>query len=339
VDRPLPTLSALPRAFRCLLSTTLPEAGEDSAAADAGTIRHHFFRRLADLVRGGMSLRNAREVALAEAPAAARWELALIPVETIRLKDVVAELAVAIDVTTGEARVLGRALDRRYDEAGRTPNEVAGAIDALILVGQEGVIVRDYKGRSHDRRPEDDEQLLAGALAAVRIYRRRWADLEVIRLVNGRPFPLRARVSAPDLERFGERLVTLGRAVRDARATWAAGGALPPARRGDHCVNCPGLSYCPAKMGLARAALGGDLFEVLRLAREGRPLIDDASAAEVEEALADVERLARRLRADLKDFARQRPIRRRDGRVYGPTRSGRVVAHRPLLTPATEHLS
>jgi hypothetical protein len=34
------------------------------------------------------------------------------------------------------------------------------------------------------------------------------------------------------------------------------------------------------------------------------------------------------MEGDLADLARQAPFRRMDGKVYGPTRSGRVVAHR-----------
>jgi len=335
MTRALPTLSALPRAFRCLASTALPEADEETAAANGGSVRHHFFRRVSDLLRGGTSLAAARELALAEAPATERWELALIPLESIRLKDVVAEVAIAIDTITGEARVLGRALERRYDEAGRTPTEIAGSIDGLVLIGQEGALVRDYKGRSHDRKPDQDEQLLGGAYAVCRIYKRRWVDLEVIRVVNGRPFPLKARVAAADLERFGQRLRGLAGRVDAARAAFAE-GQIPPATTGEHCRYCPAMRFCPAKMGLARAALGGDLFEVLQLVRRGAPLIDETTAPQLREALADVERLVKTLKADLADFARHTPFRQRDGRVYGLTRSGRVVAHRPQFTSTEE---
>lgn len=327
MTRPLPTFSSLPRVSRCLASAVLPACDEASDHADAGTVRHHFMRRVSDLARGGMPLGEARTVALAEAPADARWELGLLDLAALRPGDMMAEVAYAIDVVTGEARVLGRAIDRHYDEAGRRPTELAGSVDAVALVGHEGARVRDYKGRSHDRRPDQDEQLLAGAYAVMRIYRRRWVDVEVVRIVSGRAFPVKARVSAPDLERFGKRLLALGARVQEARAAFER-GAIPDCHRGDHCAYCPGMRSCPAMGALARAALGGALAETLTRARAGLPLVSEADDARLHEQLAALERVVRALKADLRDRARGRPVPLRNGKVYGVTPSGRVAAHR-----------
>jgi RecB family exonuclease len=335
MTRPLPTFSSLLRAFRCRASAVLPGVEERTEAANDGTLRHHFLRRVSDLTRGGTPLAQARALALAEAPADARWELALIPLDELRLKDVVAEVAVAIDIVTGEARVLGRAIERRYDEAGRRPTEIAGSIDAVALIGQDGALVRDYKGRTHDRSPERDPQLLAGGLAVMKLHRRRWVDLEVTRLVNGRPFPVKKRVAAPDLDRFGKQLQTLGRRIQEDRAAYDA-GRLPDCTTGDHCGHCSSYRFCPAKGALARAALGAELPEILRLAQERKPYLTPDNAALVRERLIEVERVVKLVKADLAGLARQAPIQQRDGKVYGLTRSGRVAAHRPPRHPRPE---
>jgi hypothetical protein len=335
MNRPLPTFSSLPRATRCLASAALPACDEESDHAEAGTVRHHFLRRVSDLVRTGMALAEARTIALAEAPADARWELGLLDLAPLRLGDVMAEVAFAIDIVTGEARVLGRAIDRHYDAAGRRPTEVCGSVDAVALVGQEGARVRDYKGRSHDRRPDQDEQLLAGAYAVMRIYRRRWVDVEVVRIVSGRAFPVKARVSAPDLERFGQRLRALGARVQEARAAFTR-GVIPDCTRGDHCAYCPGMRSCPAMGALARAALGGELAETLARARAGLPLVTEEDDARLHEQLASLERVVRALKTDLRDRARGRPIPLRNGKVYGLTRSGQVRAYRAQVPEALD---
>lgn len=341
MSRPLPTFSALPRAFACPLSAVLPQADHVSEHAEAGTVRHHFLRRISDLTRGGMPLDPARQLALAEAPEYHRCDLALLPVGAMRLKEVQAEVAFAIDGRSGRARVLGHGIDRAYDAHGRGPDDFAGSLDRLALLGSDGIYVGDYKPRSHTRRADQDEQLLAGALAAVRVHNRRWAEIEIIRLIDGRMFPSKACVAARDLEQFWVRLSTLRLRILEDRAAFAA-GALPAATTGDHCRYCPALRYCPAKMGLARAALGSDLADVLRAVRAREQLVTPETAPRLREAVQDLDALVRILKADLADFAAQTPIPQRDGRVYGRTPSGRIAAHRPRppqpWLPRTRHL-
>lgn len=324
----LPTFSALGRAFACPASCVLPVADESSTYAAQGTVRHRFLHRVSDLVRTGVALAAAQKLALAEAPADERWALTLIPLDRLRLRDTVAEVAFAIDSVTGEVRVLGRALERRYDQAGRTSTEFCGSVDRVGRVGQEGVYVADVKGRSHDRPPEQDEQLLAGAYAACRVARRRWADIEIIRIVDGRPFPKKVRVAASDLDRFGERLLKLGDRIRADREAYDR-GEVPTCAPGEQCRYCPSLRYCPAKGALVRAACGETLPELLRRARAREPYLSAENVAAVQARLGELEQLVRAMKADIADFARQTPFRRRDGKVYGPSRNGRMAAHRP----------
>lgn len=326
-NRPLPTFSSLRRAFACAASTVLPLAEEQSAAAAQGTARHAFIHRVSDLLRAGTAVPAARELALAEAPEAHRFELALIPVQALRLQDTVAEVAFAIDSVTGEARVLGRGIDRQYDQAGRKPTEFCGALDRVGRIGQEGVYVGDLKGRSHDRRPEEDEQLLAGAYAACRVARRRWAEIEVIRIVDGRTFPKKVRVAAQDLDRFAVRLRQLGDRIRAARRSYDA-GEFPACATGEHCRYCPSIRYCPAKGALLRAVCGDSLPEILQRARAREPFLTRENVAAVQARVGELEQLVRAMKGDIADFARQTPFRRQDGKVYGPSRTGRVTARR-----------
>lgn len=314
----LPTFSALPRAFRCRMSTVLPRVEHESDDARAGTARHAFLQRVAELLAttANGSLEQARALALEEAPETERAFLELIPLETLQLDGIAAEVAVAYDLETGTARELGRGIERRYE--GVKATEVVGTIDRLGLLGEEGLYLGDYKGRSHRRKATEDEQLLAGALTAARLYGRRWAEIEVIRLIDGEPFHSKGRVEAFELDSFDLRLQELRHRIAADRAAYAAGD-LPPAETGDHCSYCPSLRYCPAKMALARATIGADSEELLQLAREGAPLITEESAARIRQLVLDAEKVLDLVKDAVRDFARQKPFPLNDGsgRWYG----------------------
>jgi hypothetical protein len=138
---------------------------------------------------------------------------------------------------------------------------------------------------------------------------------------------MKARVAAPDLERFGKRLQALGRRIQADRAAYDA-GAIPTCTTGEACRYCPSIRFCPAKGALVQAACGATLPEILRLAKERKPYLTRENAPAVQARLEELEKLVRLMKGDLADLARQAPFRRSDGKVFGPTRSGRVAAHR-----------
>lgn len=327
----LPTFSDLPRRFKCELTDVLPERKGWSPASLAGDARHAFFQKIAELLqpvdtgeagRPAYTLELARELALTEADPFARKALEAIPLDALERLDlahVAPEVALAYDVQTGECRELGRDLGRRYDEAGRRPTEIVGATDRLILIGQDGIGVGDYKGRSHRTPPSEDPQFLAAALVGSRVHGRRWAEIEVIREIDGELFHRRELVDQVALDRFELELQDLAARIRENVAAYVEshGLDLPPATEGDHCTYCARFAYCPAKNAIARAVIGGDHEELLRVVKEGAALITPENAGMLRRLYSEGKKRLEELGEALQTYARQTPFRLEDGRMYG----------------------
>lgn len=315
----LPTFSALARAFACPLSCCLPHADHSSEDARAGTARHAFLQRIAELVQGGQGrpavpLEEARGIALDEAEEVDRAYLAALPVEQLQLASIAPEVTLAYDVATGKARELGRNLGRNYE--GVWPTEFVGTTDRLGLKGDDAIYIGDYKGRSHRIPVSEDPQLLAAALCATRIHQRERAELEVVKLIDGEPFHSSATVEAFDLDGFEFRLQDLAARIEKDRAAYKTGD-IPDARTGPHCHYCSSLAYCPAKMALARAVLGGDSDEMLNIREVGAAYITPDNAPRLYELTREADKLLQAVKEALVDFARVTPIHLPDGRVYG----------------------
>jgi len=338
----LPTFSGLPRWFRCELTDVLPKIDEPSEDARIGTARHTFFERIAQLMQDPAAIRienvkdpesgkdlgeqirqasrdEARELALAEAPPEHQEVLACIPLERVQLDNVAGEVAFAFDLETGKGREIGRGLAREYGEV--APSEVVGTIDRVSLVGNHGLYVGDYKGRSHRRHPAEDEQFLAAALAAARAYGRSWVDLEAIRVMGDEVFLEPAyRLTVADLDRFELRLQDRADLARKNREALAKDPAdLPPGEVGPHCSYCPHLRFCPAQMAIARAVIGGDSDELQGVAKVGAQYLDEVSAPRIHALLAPAEALLEKVKAAIRNYARQTPFQLTDGtgRWYG----------------------
>jgi RecB family exonuclease len=325
------TFSALPRAFACRLSTVLPRVDHESDDAREGTVRHAFFQRVTELLqpvddakagRPAYPLEDARELALAEAPEEYRAGLSAIPLETLGLGDVAAEVAVAFDVATGEARELGRGIGREYAKAAEAQGhpiretEVVGTIDRLGFIGSAGLHVGDYKGRSHTRRPSQDAQLLAGALAASRIYGRHQVELEIVRVIDGEGYSKKEHVDILEVDSFETRLAELRARITRDRAAFAAGD-VPEAEVSSHCRYCPSMRYCPAQMAIARAVLGGDSDEINAIVKVGQAYITPETAPRLHALVAQGEKVLEIVKDALREFARATPFPLGDGRWYG----------------------
>jgi hypothetical protein len=318
------TFSALPRAFACRLSTVLPRVDQPSEDARAGTVRHAFFQRITELLGAGQKLEDARELALAQAPEEFKAGLAAVPLETLGLGDVAAEVAVAFDVATGEARELGRGIGRKYREAAEAQGqpiretEVVGTIDRLGFIGAAGLHVGDYKGRSHAREPSRDEQLLAGALAASRIYGRHQVELEIVKVIDGEGYSTKEHIDILDVDSFETRLAELRHRVEQDRAAFVAGD-IPEAEVSSHCRYCPSFRYCPAQMAIARAVLGGDSDEISAIVKVGQAYITPETAPQLHSLVARGEKVLEVVKDALREFARATPFALTDGtgRWYG----------------------
>lgn len=312
----LPTFSALPRAFRCRLSTVLAKADHANEDAAAGQARHKFLEIVSILTKKNVPIDEAKASALDLALPAHRPMLDLIPLDSLQLEGVATEVAVAIEVRTGTVRELGRGLERDYSLA--LPTEVVGTIDRLALRGADAAYVGDYKGRSHVANAMEDEQLVAGAYAASRLFGRRRVDVEVIRIIDGEPYHSGGRLEPFDLDSFFFRLQAVVERIGADRVA-ASTGDLPPAVTGPWCRWCPSLAYCPAKMALARAVLGGDSQEIAEVVKKGQTYITKENAPRLHLLVAEAERILKAVKISLQDYARVQPFELADGtgRWYG----------------------
>jgi hypothetical protein len=318
----LPTFSSLPRWFACELTDVLPRAEEPSEASEAGDSRHAFFQRISELLGAdeNRTLDEARELALAECLPEHLEVLRAIPVDSpaFRFDSVAAEVALAVNLKTGEGRELGRGLGRDYSGAG--PDELVGTIDRLGLIGEDGLYVGDYKGRAHRRAPSQDPQFLAATLAAARAYGRTWAEIEVINIVGDEVFARKERVDLLEIDTFEQRLLTRRALAEKNQVAHAADPAdLPEATLGEHCRYCPSLRYCPAKMELARAVLGGDNDEIRAIKAAGAAYLTSESAARLHGLVKQAEQVLEIVKEAIVDYARQTPFQLDDGsgRWYG----------------------
>jgi hypothetical protein len=345
---PLATFSQLNRAMACELSNVLPGVDVPTGYAQAGTSRHRFLQRVTELTQDPWAviarvaveaqpateteppveavppvtrcatIEEARELALnEEQDDATRAILELIPVESLGLTDVAAEVAFAFDLVTGEARELGRGMEREYGTVG--PNEIVGTIDRVGFIGQDGLAIGDYKGRAHAKHPTKDAQFLTATLAASRVYRRDWAEIEVIRLIDEEPRREKGTVDVVDLDLHELKLKTWHEKVLENRETLARTGQLPKATVDDHCTYCPSFRYCPAQGSLARAVLLGEDEEVAGVVKVGKAYLTEANAGRIRQLVSQGRKLLDLLDEASKDFSRQTPFPLNDGsgRWYG----------------------
>jgi hypothetical protein len=148
--------SSLQRVDACPASAVLPRATHDSTASDKGNHLHAHLKRLAQGV--------PQDKSLAEVPEAYRAICAELPDPGRGM----AEVAFAYDVETGQARELGRDIERQYGKL--APTEIPGSVDFMQMAG-DVVVVDDYKsGHSEVPPARENLQLHTLALMACRAY-------------------------------------------------------------------------------------------------------------------------------------------------------------------------
>lgn len=334
----LPTFSALPKWLACELIDVLPSVEEPNAYSEAGDSRHDFFERISNLMQDPKAvaelvgaegakaevtrpatLEEAIEIALSEAKPEHLAMLRAIPADSpvFRFDQVAAEVAFAFDLDTGEARELGRGLDRDYSS--RKPTEVVGTIDRFGFIGDVGLYIGDYKGRAHTRPPSEDPQFLAAALAASRIYRdREWVEIEVLYIMDEIVAVKRERVSTVVLDIFEQELLKRrARAEQNRLAIQADPLDVPEAEVGDHCSFCDRIRYCPAQGMLARAVLAEGSEEIQAIVKVGVTYIDEVSAPRLHAMIQRAEKVLELLKSARSSYARAHPFRLPDGKWYG----------------------
>lgn len=200
-----------------------------------------------------------------------------------------AEVAFALDVEEGTARVLGVGLGRNY--AGLRPGEIPLTTDLIVRDRQE---VWDWKSRKRVTTPGDNLQLLAAGLACHLAFGWEEVKVGIGYLDNGHTEV--ATLGALELVAAQRRIQTLVRRAREATPETAP-------HTGPWCEYCPSMSWCPAQSRLALAVIG-ELDGMSAAMAEWTP--DQAGRAW--EKLEQIEAIAERVRDALKMRARKESL-------------------------------
>lgn len=233
------TASGLERVLACPGSTRLTQIRSTSAEAEGGTSRHSFL----ELIANGAT----REAALAEVPEEHRAICEALPLDELPT-DLAAEVAFGLDLADGRAWEIGRSIGREYGEV--PVFAICGTADA-VGVGDDAVIVIDYKGPGNRTPARRSVQLRFLALAACRAYGKERALVMRIRLGDdGAVYRDSHSYDLLDLDGFElelrERLVAAKR-TEIAEGPW--------------CQYCPAMAHCPAKALLAVQVAEGRILD------------------------------------------------------------------------------
>lgn len=307
------TFSKLPLLEACAAAGVLPWVSSESAAGRRGSVLHAF---LHDVLTIG------RDAALDRVPADMReaaqdWDLAGLPSDPTAFRG---EIAFAIDVDRGTARVLGENLGRDYEAAGALEHEVVGAGDAIAFVGTTGVLVAELKtGWRYVPPPALNLQVRAQLAAASLAYGRD-DGVGVIhhRREDNSGWTERATFDAFDVAETMDRI----RRIRDSVSAERDGGQPMKFREGEWCRTCPAMPLCPAKKDLAlelaeASATPDDYVEAWKKA------LTPELARRAFDKRAAIKALLERIDAVLEEYATHHPIDLGGGRVYGPTQTKR----------------
>lgn len=318
--RLLPTASALDRARLCPPSAVLPRVDIILDILTRGTTRHRFLERV-NVVGRDQALQEIEDDI-------SRAISAAINLEGLPLDPAcyVPEIAYAWNWRTGEARELGRGLDRNYVDAGATEDDLCGTADVVALLGQDGVFIADWKGLHDTAVPplRRNRQLRFLAFVACELYGRDRAVIEIIRYDDKAETAWRDRLEldAFDLLAIRADLLELVREVLTARAALDAfdgdslrameAGQLVPVV-GEHCRRCPAQRKCPAHQVLLAFFRGGDAEAITRKFDE---LLSEATVTELYHWWKAAEVAIERIGESLKMWATRSPIRIDDDHVF-----------------------
>jgi hypothetical protein len=282
------TASSLPRAAVCPGSVVLPQADVPTEHSEDGSDSHEILETAV--------ARNRLE----DLPDEIR---ALIPMGAIAA----AEVAVAYDLATDKARVLGLGIRRAYSVG---PTEIAGTIDLQIVVDGERATVVDYKRWEDVGAPDENEQTLFYGLVTARLFKLAEVRLVVAyvgkndhgEVVLNRPL-VTAVVDELDLAAFVQRLRWIALRVKEQ-----TGRAVPDVRVSKQCKWCNAKADCPATTGLIKRVMHETQIQA--------PLTEETASQLWEWRIRARSFLANLERA-LYAFAKDRPFRLSNGNIVG----------------------
>lgn len=278
------TASSLQRLLMCPGSVVLPRAETHSEYADAGTDEH---AELADMVRSRTLPANLAKLV----PVGAR-----------------AEVAIALNVATREARVIGEELGRDYGEVGAL--EIVGATDVAGQIDADCALVIDWKtGYSEVEPIATNAQMKFHALAWMQ---RLGVDRCVARIVYTKTGVVdEIEWSLFDLLDFADQLEQV--LVRVSAQQAANANASVSTKEGAWCKYCPvNKARCPSKSSL-----------LVQISQKGLTVVGDQAltndrAADAYRQLVAVEQMAEEARGRLNKWVDENgPIDLGNGKLYG----------------------
>lgn len=225
-----------------------------------------------------------------------------------------AESAHVYDVSSDTSRWIGAGIHRAYGDL--RPFEVPGTIDAegrgVDSEGRTLLVVGDRKGFEEQAPATEHAQVRFLALAAARVQ-------PAQRIVVF----IRPEIGAMDVAEvdpvFDLDVIAHDIRQRVIRAagvrTRARGGELVQFATGRHCRWCPAFDACPKQQELRQLVLKDDEDPELALQTV---LLGDDDAPDVYELWKRIGILHKRIGEQLYRHAAVRPIRLRNGRVFGP---------------------
>lgn len=320
--------------MKCVGSVVFPRIEEESGPeAQRGTRIH---RVMEQLVNREATLADLTDMEPDESVAVTALWRAWRHAAASDTCSVESEIAIAYDLRSRCARILGRSIGRRYPST--SANEVYGTADVVTTTGGGLACAYDWKcGRADPGRASDSWQLRTLSLMAARLNGLSSARACIIWAPPG------AQVATVDVAVFEQldldliesELVELLDRVSEAHRD-VCEDRTPQLALGPHCSCCNSRLACPARVGLIRSAVA-DAGRQLRSAAEAAKLAtaEELSAA-WSRALPLIE-ASKELETAFREAAKDRPFVTRPGYVMGLHSTKREKLDPELAVKALEY--
>jgi hypothetical protein len=276
--------SAFERLAICPTSAALPRASHESIYSERGNAIHSFIEAVVAI---------GRDAALLTVPDDWRSTCERLNLEGLdEHLNLIAEVALAYDVSHDTARELGRGAGRAYHDV--TIDELPATLDIVgvrvLPDGRKRGFVVDWKtGWTTRKKISNVQQLDVGALLVARAYGCDVVEVQLIHVFEDKePWVQRRVIEGFEIDLFAATVADVYRAAMLQRDRFEQKIPAKEFNTGAWCDGCNSREFCPAQVSLVRGALvSPDEYDgVLR-----DPLgLDTMSDAQIAKLLDDVER-------------------------------------------------